>query len=314
MKIEKSTKKFGIFAAILLVWALVFSNMSFGQDKNSGTDLTISVNDVPFVMKFVEGGTFWMGAQSTNPNEQNYDPQATSIESPVHSVTLDDYYMSETEVTQALWVAVMGEKPKDNAAWHKNFGIGKNHPAYNVRWTDCQEFILKLNQMTGKNFRMPTEAEWEYAARGGNKSKGYRYAGSDDIDKVAWYVRNSGDKYLKGSPQDNPFFYEEKVIPNHNRPHLVKSKAPNELGLYDMSGNVAEWCSDYFGLKYYLESPSYNPQGPDKLKNDDKDWHSIRGEDYDEFPENYRLSARHSGQSNHISQGIGLRLVLSLID
>ena len=116
---------------------------------------------------------------------------------------------------------------------------GPKLPVEYVSWYDCQEFIKKLNALTGQNFRLPTEAEWEYAARGGSKSQGYEYSGSNNLDDVAWYDSNSGDKT-----------------------HDVATKKPNELGLFDMSGNVLEWCQDWYGRDYYSSSPSSNPTGP----------------------------------------------------
>ena len=183
---------------------------------------TFTVNGVSFTMIAVEGGTFQMGATS----EQGY--VADSDEKPVHSVTLSDYYIGETEVTQELWIAVMGNNP----SYYK----GNNKPVEQVSWNDCQKFIKKLNRLTGKNFRLPTEAEWEYAARGGKKSKGYKYSGSNTINDVAWYRDNSSST------------------------HNVKTKQANELGIYDMSGNVWEWCQDWFGS--YSSSSQTNPTGP----------------------------------------------------
>ena len=159
---------------------------------------------------------------------------AIDRERPAHQVTLtDDYYIGQTEVTQALWKAVMG--------WNHSEFTGDNLPVENVSWDDCQTFIEKLNnllskELGGKHFALPTEAQWEFAARGGNKSKGYKYAGSNNIDDVAWYFWNSSDK-----------------------PHPVAQKQPNELGLYDMSGNVAEWCQDWYGC--YSSVAQTNPQG-----------------------------------------------------
>ncbi|MGM9678686.1 MAG: formylglycine-generating enzyme family protein, partial [Bacteroidaceae bacterium] len=164
-----------------------------------------------------------------------------SNEQPVHSVTITkDYYIGETEVTQALWKAVMGYSPtSDGIAWSSSDGLGDDYPAYLISYEDVQSFITKLNILTGQKFRMPTEAEWEFAARGGNKSKGYTYSGSNTIDDVAWYGDNS----------------------NH-KTHPVKTKAANELGIYDMSGNVYEWCNDWYGSDYYSSSPQNNPTGP----------------------------------------------------
>ena len=184
---------------------------------------TFTVNGVQFTMVAVEGGTFTMGATS----EQGSD--AVEDEKPAHEVTLSDYYIGQTEVTQALWKAVMGSNPSNFA--------GDNLPVESVSWDDCQEFIQKLNQLTGKQFRLPTEAEWEYAARGGRKSRGYKYAGGNNIGSVAWYDVNSGTET-----------------------HPVATKQANELGIYDMSGNVLEWCSDRYGG--YQSSSLSDPQGP----------------------------------------------------
>lgn len=176
----------------------------------------VQIGDVYFDMKYVEGGTFMMG----QPNEKTA--------SPVHEVTLSNYYIGENEVTEQLWCAIMGGKRTS-----PQFSIPKNKISY----YDCLLFIIRLNAITGKRFRLPTEAEWEYAARGGNKTRGYRYAGSNTLTNVAWCSENSIN-----------------VI------HPVKSKQPNELGLYDMSGNVSEWCQDWYDN--YSSSPQINPIGP----------------------------------------------------
>lgn len=173
----------------------------------------------------VEGGTFMMGATK----EQGSD--AFDDEKPAHQVTLSSFSIGKYEVTQEEWEVVMGSNPSKFK--------GTKRPVECVSWDDCQEFIRKLNQMTGKQFRLPTEAEWEYAARGGNKSNGYKYAGTDTIDYVGWYDGNS-----------------------HSETHPVGQKMANELGLYDMSGNVSEWCQDWYGEYYYGKSSSSNPQGP----------------------------------------------------
>ncbi|MBQ5693357.1 MAG: SUMF1/EgtB/PvdO family nonheme iron enzyme [Alistipes sp.] len=169
-------------------------------------------------MIYVEGGTFAMGSNSGESDEK-----------PVYNVTLDSYYIGETEITQAQWRAVMGSNP--------SYYTGDNRPVEKVSWNDAQEFCKKLSELTGKRYVLPTEAQWEYAARGGNQSKGYTYSGSNNIDEVAKYNSSGG----------------------HSN---VKSKKPNELGIYDMSGNVSEWCSDWYSSSSYSSSSQTNPQGP----------------------------------------------------
>ena len=199
---------------------LAGANICFKVEANSGK---FTVNGVSFEMVRVEGGTFHMGATSEQKDE------AWDREKPVHSVTLSSYYIGKTEVTQALWQAVMGSNP--------SYFKGSALPVESVSWDDCQEFIQKLNRLTGRNFRLPTEAEWEFACRGGNNSRGYKYSGSNYIDNVAWYRDNSGGKT-----------------------HPVGTKAPNELGIYDMSGNVWERCSDWYAD--YTSYSQTDPTGP----------------------------------------------------
>ena len=199
--------------------------------RPAGQYLDFTVSGVTFTMVLVEGGTFTMGATAEQTG-------AYSDEKPAHRVTLSDYYIGQTEVTQGLWEAVMGETPtSDDDQWEPEYGLGDNYPAYNISYNDVLSFISKLNNLTGRTFRMPTEAEWEYAARGGNKSEGYLYSGGNTLDNVGWYTDNSGSKT-----------------------HPVAQKSANELGLYDMSGNVWEWCSDRYGD--YSSSPQTNPTGP----------------------------------------------------
>lgn len=226
---------------------------------------TFTVNGVSFTMKLVEGGTFRMGS-------------IDSDEKPVHSVTLNSYYIGETEVTQALWQAVMGSNP--------SYFKGDNLPMEQVSWNDCQEFIRKLNQKTGKQFRLPTEAEWEYAARGGKKSRGYKYAGSNTLRDVAWF----GLTHNNGNSGDMT--------------HSVKTKSPNELGLYNMSGNVWEWCSDWYGS--YSRGSQTNPQGPSSGSS-----RVLRGGSWHYSAWYCRVSYRFSGDPDCKYNYFGFRLCLS---
>lgn len=199
-------------------------------DDSLETDAnTFTVDGVTFNMVTVEGGTFMMGAMAG-------DSDAYDDEKPAHSVTLSTFRIAETEVTQALWQAVMGTNPSP-------YTDDLNCPVENVSWVDAQTFIAKLNQLTGKSFRLPTEAEWEYAARGGKDSQGYLYSGSNNINEVAWYWDNCS-------------------VNGTRRTHPVGTKAPNELGLYDMCGNVWELCQDRYASDYYSTSPWFNPTGP----------------------------------------------------
>ena len=206
---------------------------SFTSWKKEYKNKIVVVNGISFKMIYIEAETFIMGATEEQAG-------ASANESPAHQVTLSkDFYIGETEVTQALWYAVMGQKPtSDGSAWSSTYGLGDNYPAYNISWNDCQEFISKLNQLTGLTFRLPTEAEWEYAARGGNKATTQTlYSGSNTIGDVAWYDGNSSSST-----------------------HAVAGKSANALGLYDMSGNVWEWCNDWYGS--YGSGAQTDPTGP----------------------------------------------------
>lgn len=248
-------------------YAINEKGTAYGEEKSFKIleKLVINVNGVSFTMIKVEGGTFSMGATS----EQGSDARIDEI--PVHSVTLSDYYIGETEVTQELWEAVMGSNP--------SYFSDDQKPVEQVSWDDCKEFITKLNNLTGKNFRLPTEAEWEYAARGGNKSKGYKYSGSNSIGDVAWCGDNSS-------------------LTTHN----VKTKSPNELGIYDMSGNVYEWCEDWFGG--YSSGSQTNPTGPSSGA-----YRVLRGGSWNYNACGCRVSSRYQNSSNYRFYHFGFRVV-----
>ena len=249
---------------------------------------TFTVNGVSFAMISVNGGIFTMGATSeqgtevdlnASRNRYNILARAQSEsgmdfeqEKPVHQVSLSDFSIGETEVTQALWQAVMGNNPSHFK--------GDNLPVGNVNWNDCQEFIRKLNQLTGRKFSLPTEAQWEYAARGG-LSNGKKFSGSNDIGSVAWYKENSEDKV-----------------------HPVKTKAPNELGLYDMSGNVTEWCNDFYGS--YSNEDQTNPRGPEVGLG-----YVYRGGSYDNIDKMCRVSARYYYNPQERVATRGFRLAMA---
>ncbi|MDE7388447.1 MAG: SUMF1/EgtB/PvdO family nonheme iron enzyme, partial [Muribaculaceae bacterium] len=221
----------------------------------SGSEVeTFTVNGVSFEMVKVEGGSFQMGSYSGANDEQ-----------PVHSETVGTFYIGKTEVTQRLWGAVMGTNPSSFR--------GENLPVENVSWYDCQEFVDRLSRMTGRIFRLPTEAEWEYAAKGGNKSRGYTYSGSNDLYRVAWYTENSG-----------------------STTHPVAQKLDNELGIYDMSGNVWEWCSDNYSSNYSSPRNSSIRVG--------------RGGGWRYGAASCRVALRYYNAPGRRSYGIGLRLAL----
>lgn len=238
------------------------------RERNTFKTRTFTVNGVSFKMVAVEGGTFLMGSNDGESDEK-----------PVR-VTLSDYYIGETEVTQELWQAVMGNNPA-------NFKGDNQRPVEQVSYNDCLEFIKKLNDHlagqlpAGRKFRLPTEAQWEYAARGGKNSNDHQYSGSDNIDKVAWY----NEDWNIGST------------------HPVGKKSPNELGLYDMSGNVWEWCSDSYGS--YTRSSQTNPEVTSK---DPGSFRVLRGGSWNSRAQSCRVASR-GGDSPDISRrSFGLRL------
>ncbi|MCB9267773.1 MAG: formylglycine-generating enzyme family protein [Lewinellaceae bacterium] len=224
-------------------------------------------------MILVEGGTFMMGSE---------DKEAYDDEKPIHEVALDSFYIGKYPVTQALWKAVMSDD--NNPSYFK----GADRPVEQVSWEDAQEFLQKLNGLMGRSYRLPTEAEWEYSARGGQNSEGYKYAGSNKLKEVGWYSDNS-----------------------HGETNIVGLKYPNELGVYDMSGNVREWCQDWYSGNYYEEchrqGKVYNPQGPDQGTS-----RVLRGGSWFSSPLRCRCASRFSNAPRLRHRGHGFRLCLSL--
>jgi len=231
-------------------------SLELPDDKSS----VLASGSIPTV--FVEGGTFQMGGSTTGfPEEQ-----------PVHSVTLSSFAIGKYEVTQAQWKTVMGVNPSA-------FSNCDDCPVESVSWDDIQLFITRLNTLTGKIYRLPTEAEWEYAARGGKLSKGYTYSGSNTMDDVAWYGSNSSDKT-----------------------HSVGQKMPNELGIYDMTGNAAEWCSDWYGD--YSSSSQTNPTGASSGTN-----RVLRGGSWLSYPQFSRVANRRGYTPDYRDYYNGFRVV-----
>ena len=232
--------------------------------------LHFEVDGVSFSMKRVEGGVFLMGGT----REQHREHISTDL--PTHTVALDAYYIAPTEVTQALWKAIMPEWEFIEEMYLPNF------PICYISWHDCQEFVRRLDSITGMPFRLPTEAEWEFAARGGNKSQEFRFAGGNIVDSISWGLSNAGF-----------------------RTHEVKQKQPNELGLYDMTGNVSEWCSDWYAPYNLGTEP--NPQGPttgqEKI---------MRGSSYSNCLENSYISHRYMAVPTEATNYCGMRLALTL--
>ena len=243
-------------------------DMIMAPPSPQSQDVMLDVNGVNITMVLVEGGTFTMGA---TPDQW---PDHRRNEVPLHEVTLSSYYISQTEVTQELWEAVMGFNPSQ-------FAGDPQRPVEMVSLFDCARFVDKLTEITGRVFRMPTEAEWEYAARGGNRSQSFKYSGSNMAEDVAWYNGNAD-----------------------NTTHPVATKAPNELGIYDMSGNVLEWCQDWYAS--YDEEPCTNPVGPESGYEN-----VYRGGSWNNDSVMCRNATRDKADPHTTSSMIGLRVVMN---
>lgn len=239
---------------------------SKNEAKAALNNKTFTVNDVKFTMVKVEGGTFTMGASG------KLIDKAVDNEYPAHKVKLSPYYIGQTEVTQELWVAVMGDNP--------SLFKGADLPVEHITWDHCKEFISRLNNLTGEKFRLPTEAEWEFAARGGNLSKDFIYSGSNNLFNVAWFSDNS-----------------------NGTTHPVATKQPNELGIYDMNGNVEEWCNDFAGD--YNSADQTNPTGLSS-----GEYHSIRGSSIIDEAIYFQVSHRDGAPGVRCERDLGFRLAL----
>ncbi len=242
------------------MFALLCALVSCSDEDYESNDENVerfNVDGVIFDMVRVDGGSYVMGSQYGHDNER-----------PAHIEYVKTFYICKTEVTQALWVAVMGNNPSHFQ--------GDNLPVEQLSWYDCLEFIVRLNRITGRNFRLPTEVEWEYAARGGNKSEGYIFSGGNDLDKVGWYYENADEKT-----------------------HPVGSKQSNELGIYDMSGNVWEWTSDLLSSDYNSPRDMY----PNSR-------HVTRGGGHNTDSDKCRSTYRRSSANNHHYEFQGIRIVL----
>ena len=250
-----------------------------GDLNKKGQD---AVRDMISNMVKVEAGTFYMGAQNDSVTFPNYDENATNLESPVHEVTLSEFYINKYEVTQLLWKAIMGrhnDKNDEFDQWEDRFGKGDNYPAYRISFKDVETFIGKLNEYTGLNFALPTEAQWEYAARGGANTNYALYAGGDNVLEYAWIDQNS-DKCSE-----------------------IGKKTPNTLGLYDMSGNVWEMCQDWY--YDYTADAVENPIGEAYTG-----YHVYRGGSWNTNAQSARTTARYKQGIHYRDYNTGFRLVL----
>ena len=270
------SKQWKMVAMGLFALMLSFAGVLSAQTQGTGNHV-FTVNHIPLKMVFVKGGEMQLGCK------EDRDDSCAARETPVHTVTLPDYYIGETEVTQALWMAVMGH---DN---NPSYWKGNTLPVERVSWEECQRFVIRLNKYLaaelpqGYRFALPTEAQWDYAARGGLKSASTLYSGDNDIMKVSWFYDNS-----------------------NQRTHDVRIKGANELGLFDMSGNVWEWCADWFDENYYAENADWN-----NPKNDQETTYRVqRGGSWNYGPSYHRCATRDRGSIHSRYEDCGFRVAL----
>ena len=282
---------------VLIILCCVFALQSCNKDntKNetiNGFDINWTgdlgkkekdaVRDMISNMVKVETGTFYMGAQKDSVEYYCYDEEATSLEGPVHEVTISEFYINKYEVTQLLWEAIMGETPNDenDMQWEDEFGKGDNYPAYRISYDEVETFIGKLNEYTGLRFSLPTEAQWEYAAKGGKNTSYSLYAGGGNVLEVAWIDSNS-DKCSE-----------------------VGKKDANGLGLYDMSGNVWEMCQDWY--YDYTEEAVTDPVGEEY----NQGYKVFRGGSWNTNAQQARVTARYRQGIHYRDYNTGFRLVI----
>ena len=239
-----------------------------------------AVRDMISNMVKVESGTFYMGAQKDSVEYHNYDENATSLEAPVHEVTVSEFYINKYEVTQLLWESIMGDTPNDESdmQWEEEYGKGDKYPAYRISFKEVETFIGKLNEYTGLNFDLPTEAQWEFAARGGVLTNYALYAGGDNLVEVAWV--------------------------NCDKSNEVGMKSPNALGLYDMSGNVWEMCQDWY--YDYTETSVTDPVGEEY----NEGYKVFRGGSWKTNAQQARVTTRYRQGIHYRDYETGFRLII----
>lgn len=263
--------------ALWLVAAMVSCTAALSAQTQGPVNRVFTINHIPLKMVFVKGGDLELGCV------EERDDSCKAKEVPAHNVTLTDFYIGETEVTQAQWMAVMG---RDN---NPSYWKGNTLPVERVSWMECHRFIVRLNKYLaselpeGYHFALPSEAQWEYAARGGLKSAGVRYAGSNDLKQIAWFYDNSSQ-----------------------RTHDVRIKTANELGIFDMSGNVWEWCEDWYDENFYAENTDWN----NPMNNQETSYRVQRGGSWNYAASYSRCATRDRGSIHTRYEDCGFRVAL----